>query len=234
MSAFIRYQLINFVRSLKFIPPAVVFLAWIIILYAYNNAPILSSFGVSSIALYLVMTWMTMALFALEEESEKLILFTYLGSKNKYLAGKWMTAMAMMVPLLLFSIFFPIVTESFKGDMSLKLYSFTFYSHLVFSALGILVGTLFSATRLATKKYAWLSAVFVIIVSLASKSLIETVPFLKIMLWVFPPVFKIIGHMGGGDVLFMKESILIHVVFVIGYIIIGGVITIILFRKKES
>ncbi|KAA9023974.1 hypothetical protein [Niallia endozanthoxylica] len=79
MTYFVIYQLIGFIRSLKFIPPTVFFLTWIFILYAYNNAPILSSYGVSSIALYLVMTWITMTIFTLEADSEKHILFSQLG-----------------------------------------------------------------------------------------------------------------------------------------------------------
>ena len=172
MSAFIRYQLISFVRSLKFIPPFVIFFVWVFILYAYKNVPILSSYAASSIAMYLIMTWITMSVFTLEEESEKHILISHLKRKAGYLFGKWLTILVVMIPLLLFAIFFPIITESFRGNMSVRLYAYAFYSHLIFMAFGILVGTLFSATKLATKKYAWLSSVFIIVVSLSSKSII--------------------------------------------------------------
>lgn len=234
MTAFIRYQTISFIRSLRFIPPAVVFLAWVFIQYAYKNVPILSSYGGSSIALYLVMAWMTMTIFTLQEESEKHILFTHLGSKVRYLLGTWLAVLVMMIPLLMFSIFFPIVTDSFKGKMTLQLYAFSFYSHLVFSGFGIIVGTIFSATKLAVKKYAWLSAVFVMVASLAAKPLIETAPILEAIVWIFPPVYGVIDHMNGGELLVMKESVLAHGLFVFCYIVIGGAITLSLFRKRHS
>lgn len=233
MSAFIRYQFISFIRSLTFIPPVVVFLAWVFIQYAYKNVPILSSYGGSSIALYLVVTWMTMALFTMEEESEKHILFTHLGSKVRYLMGTWLAAMAIIVPLLLFSVFFPIVTASFKGKMTLEIYAFSFYSHIIFAVFGIIIGTIFSATKLAVKKYAWLSAVFAIVVSLASKPLIETAPVLKAIVWIFPPVYQVIEHMSGGELLVMKESVWTNILFVVGYILIGGAISMFLFKKRH-
>ena len=233
MSAFIRYQLISFVRSLKFIPPFAIFFVWVFILYAYKNVPILSSYGASSIAMYLIMTWITMSIFTLDEESEKHILISHLKRKVSYLFGKWLTILVIMMPLLLFAIFYPIFTESFKGDMSLKLYVYAFYSHLSFMTFGILVGTLFSATKLATKKYAWLSSVLIIVVSLSSKSIIEISSFFKWIMWIFPPVFKVIGYMEGEDQVLLNTSVIIDSVFVAIYLIIVAVMLVSLFRKKE-
>jgi hypothetical protein len=233
MMAFMLYQLKSYIRSLKIIPPAFIFLAWIFILYAYNNQPILSSYGVSSIALYLVITWITMTIFTLEEESEKHILFTHLGSKVKFIVGKWMAVMILMIPLLLFSTMYPILTKSFKGNFTLEVFSFILYSHVVFSFLGIIIGTLFSATQLTTKKYAWLSAVFIIVVSLASKSLMELSFILKFILWIFPPVYEVLNHMTGGDKILMQETLLRDGVFVVFYILIATLITIYLYKRKE-
>ncbi|KOP81804.1 hypothetical protein ACFFHH_17550 [Cytobacillus solani] len=231
MSAFVRYELLNFIRSLKFIPPVVIYLAWIFILYAYKNVPILSSYGVSSIAIYLVMTWLAMAMFSMEEESEKHILFAHLGSKWRYLRGKWHTLFLMMIPLMLFAVFFPIITGSFNDGMTIEYYLLTFFCHTVFAIFGVLVGTLFSATGLAVKRYAWLSAVFVIVCSLASKSLIETAAFLKWVLWIFPPVFNVIEHMGNEFI--VNTDFWINIIFVIIYITLTTIIVVLLFLKKE-
>ncbi|MBP2242809.1 hypothetical protein J2Z40_003390 [Cytobacillus eiseniae] len=232
MTAFIRYELMSFIRSLKFIPPAVLYLAWIFILYAYKNVPVLSSYGVSSICLYLTMTWIAMVMFSLEVESEKHILFTHLRSKERFLCGKWLTCLIVMVPIMLFAIFFPIITGSFNEGMKGDYYALAFFSHIVFAILGILVGSLFSATFLATRKYAWLSAVFFLVCSLASKALIETLEILKWIVWIFPPVFKIIDHMSNdfiGNMSFWFDNI-----FVFIYIIFSTFILIYLFLKKEK
>ncbi|MFX3636711.1 MAG: hypothetical protein ACE3L7_14015 [Candidatus Pristimantibacillus sp.] len=234
MPAFVRYQLISFVRSLKFIPPVVIFLAWVFILYAYKGVPILSSYAVTSIAMYLMMTWITMSIFTLDSESEKHILISHLRRKVNYLLGKWLAVLIVVIPLLLFAIFFPIIMGSFKGFMSIKLYAFAIYSHLVLSTFGILVGTLFSATKLATKKYAWLSAVFIIVISLASKSIIDIAMFFKWILWVFPPVFKVIGYMEGEDHVLINKSMILDSMFIIAYLIMGVAMLVPLFRKKES
>lgn len=234
MSSFIRYQLISYIRSLKFIPPVVLFFIWVFILYAYKNVPILSSYGASTIAMYLIMTWITMSIFTLDEESEKHILISHLNRKQNYLIGKWLTILLIMIPLLLIAIFFPIISDSFKGNMSFHLYAYAIYSHLTFTAFGMLVGTLFSATKLATKKYAWLSSALIIVVSLASKSIIEISVLFKWILWIFPPVFKVVEYMEGEDQVLINNALIMDIVFVFIYILIGAVMLVSLFMKKES
>ena len=81
----------NYIRSLRMIPPITIFCVWIIVLYIYKGVPILSSYAVTSITVYLIMTWLTMTVFSIEEESEKHILFVHLGNKKLYLWGKWAT-----------------------------------------------------------------------------------------------------------------------------------------------
>lgn len=216
------------------IPPATFYLVWITILYAYKNVPILSSYGASSIAIYLIMAWITMSMFTLEELSEKHILFFQLGSKLKYLIGKWLSILVMMIPLILLAIFFPILADIFRGNMSIELYAVALYSHVVFSLFGIIVGTLFSATQYASKKYAWLSAVLLIVLSISTKSVIEIVPLYKWIAWIFPPVFQVIEHMEGGDEILSRETMVFDVSFVFIYIIAATAGLVWLYRKKES
>lgn len=234
MSAFIRYQLHSYIQSLRLIPPAAILFVWVFILYTYKNVPILSNYGASSIALYIVMTWITMNIFNLNEESEKHILFFQLGGKVKYLVGNWYTLLTIMIPLMIIAIFYPVITTSFKGDMSIELYGVAVYCHVVFSMFGILVGTLFSATNLSEKKHAWLSAVLVIVISLSTKSIIELVPITKWILWIFPPIFKVIEHMESTDELLRTSKMMMDGIWVIIYIGICFSLLVFLFRKRES
>lgn len=233
MPALIRYQTICFIRSMTFIPPVFIYLAWIFILYAYKNTPILSSYGVSSIALYFCMTWIMMAIFSLETESEKHILFTHLAGKKKYLIGKWLTAFICMLPLALFAILYPLAAGSFHGEMTAGLLTMAIYSHSVFAIFGIIVGTLFTATTLAMKKYAWLSAVFVLVVSLAAKPLVEAISVLKWLIWIFPPIFRVIGYMGDEDIIIVDQGFMIDLLLVVLYLTVFLGLSIFLFIKKE-
>ncbi|MFB6465392.1 hypothetical protein ACE38V_01095 [Cytobacillus sp. Hz8] len=233
MAVFIRYQLKSYIRSLKFIPPVTVFLGWVFILYAYKNVPILSSYAVSSIALYLTMAWIAMTIFTLEEESEKHILFLQLGSKRLFFVGKWLACFIVAFPLFLFAEFYSIVMRNFHGSLSGIHYGLSIYSHWMLAIFGIMVGTLFSATRFALKKYAWLGAVLVLVISLAYESLAEFGVWAKVVLWVFPPVLFVISYLSGGDTVSLGGHFWWDQAIVVGYGLIGGVLLVWLFLRKE-
>lgn len=234
MSSFVHYQIKNYLQSLKFVPPTFLFLLWIFILYTYDHAPILSSYGASSIAIYLTTTWISMTVFTLEEEQEKYILFFQLGSKVKYLFGKWLSIIIISLPLHALAIFYPIMTGSFKGSLSLALILISVCSHVIFSFFGILIGTLFSATKWGAKKYSWLSAVLVIVLSISAKSLVELASIAKWFLWIFPPIFTVIRHMEEGDEILFLESLFTDSIIILLYLIISFALLIILFKRKES
>lgn len=234
LRAFIQYQLLNYIRSLKFIPSFTVFGVWIFILYAYKNVPILSSYAVSSIAIYLTMCWVGLTLFSLEEDSEKHILFAAIMKKELFLLGKWLTALILFIPLFLLAEFFPIFTNSFKGDVSLSHYGLSFYSHLLLALLGLFVAGLFSLTNFAVKRYAWLSAVFVLVVSLAERSIIEAFSFSKWILWIFPPALKVIQPLSGDDFIVLGKEFLVNLIMIIFYLIAGYAVLLKLFLKRHQ
>lgn len=233
MSAFIRYQIINSIRSLRLIPPACLLILWIAILYAYKHVPVLSSYAISSIAMLLISSWMTMVLFSLEEESEKHILLSNLGDKRLYLLGKWLAAGSLIVPLLLFAVFYPIVLQNFKIKVSMLHYFLSFYSHITLALIGILVGTVFSATKLARKKHSWLSAVFVLAVAISYEAIVQTYGALKWILSLFPPVTRVIIYLNQGDDAGLDGLFWFDFLFVIGYLLCAVLLTMRLFLRNE-
>ena len=124
---FIRYQFSSYLRSLTFIPPLTSYIAWIFLFYTYSGVPIMSSYAVTCISLYLVMTWVAMNVFALELESEKNLLFVQLPSKRDYLWGKWIVCLVIASVLGFLTIVYPLVINSFKETAQVRTCK---YSHL--------------------------------------------------------------------------------------------------------
>lgn len=76
--------------------------------------------------------------------------------------------------------------NSFKGTIRPIHLGLAIYSHFLLAWFGILVGTFFSVTSFATRKYAWLSAMLVIVVSISYEGLVEKISLLKWGLIIFP------------------------------------------------
>ncbi len=191
---FIRYQFSSYLRSLTFIPPLTSYIAWIIIFYTYSGVPIMSSYAVTCISLYLVMTWVAMNIFALELESEKNLLFVQLPHKRDYLWGKWIVCLIIAAVLAFITIVYPLLLNSFKEAAQFVHISTVIYGHLFFAIFGILVGSFFSNTKVESKRFAWLSAALVIAISIAQEGISKEGPIFEWLLLPFPPVAQILLH----------------------------------------
>lgn len=194
VSGFIRYQFSSYIRSLTFIPPLTIFIGWIILFYSYSGVPIMSSYAVTCISLYLVMTWVAMNVFALEGESEKNLLFVQLPSKKDYLWGKWVVCFLIALILGFIAIVYPLLLKSFKETPQFVHISLAIYGHLFFAAFGIIVGSFFSNSKVESKKFAWLSVMLVIVISIAQEGIIGKAYIFKWLLLPFPPVSQILLH----------------------------------------
>ncbi|WP_060205572.1 hypothetical protein [Sporosarcina koreensis] len=213
---FFRYQFSSYVRSLTFIPPLTLFIGWIILFYTYSGVPIMSSYAVTCISLYLVMTWVAMSVFSLEGESEKNLLFVQLPSKRDYLWGKWVVCLLIASILGIIAIVYPLLINSFRETPQLVHISQAIYGHLFFAVFGIIVGSFFSNIKMESKKFAWLSAMLVIAISIAQEGIIEKAAIFKWILLPFPPVSQILLHFTD-EALFIGKGFWMDAAWVVCY-----------------
>lgn len=230
---FIRYQLSSYVRSLTFIPPLTLFIGWFILFYTYSGVPIMSSYAVTCISIYLVMTWVAMNVFALEGESEKNLLFVQLPSKRDYLWGKWVVCFLIASILGFIAITYPLLINSFKESPQLVHISLAIYGHLFFAVFGIIVGSFFSNIKVESKRFAWLSVMLVIAISIAQEGIIGKAFIFKWILLPFPPVSQILLHFTD-EALFVDKDFWLDAAWVACYSFICLlVITRMFFRKGK-
>ncbi|WP_144510735.1 hypothetical protein [Bacillus sp. FJAT-22090] len=234
MTGFIRYQFMSYIRSFKIIPPLTLFVIWVIIFYAYRGLPIISSYAVTSTVIYLTITWIAMNIFSMEEETEKQMLFIQLGNKSRYLWGKWTICFLTSLLLMLFAISYPLLMSNFKGTIQPIQVLLSVYCHTFLSVFGILVGSFSSITSFTMKKYTWLIAVLVIVLSISYEGIVEKLPLLKWVLFIFPPVVNVIKSMGDDETVHIGTDFWIMLIWTITYTIIGFFIIGKLFLRKES
>ncbi|AGX03515.1 MULTISPECIES: hypothetical protein [Bacillus] len=234
MMAFLQYQLRSVIRSYRFLPPYTVYLVWIFVLYTYEGAPVLSSYAVSSIALYLCTAWLGMLFFSLDQEQEKFILMSHLGSKKKYLAGKAAAVFVSSLPLMIFAIYFPVITGSFRLEMEISFYLLAFYAHIMLAILGLLVSMLFSGGLNADKRYAWLAAVLILTASLAAESAADEWKGASWFLWLLPPVMRALSYLSQGDIAAKLAPLLKDSLIIVAYCLAAAAAGVRLFLKKEA
>ncbi|MCG3089838.1 hypothetical protein [Sporosarcina cyprini] len=230
---FIQYQMKSYLRSLTFIPPVTLFGAWVIIFYTYSGVPIMSSYVITSVSMYLVMTWVAMNVFSLEEETEKNLLIVQLKGKRAFLIGKWVVCFLVAAVLGSFALVYPLVFSIFKEPIQPVQLMAAIYGHLVCASFGILVGSFFSTLNIESKRFAWLSAMFVIVISLAAEGIVEKASFFKWLLLPFPAIYQVILHFTDDTPYVVGDSFWLDTLWVMVYVAAGLFLTMKLFLKRE-
>ncbi|WP_052343681.1 hypothetical protein [Bacillus massiliigorillae] len=234
MKSFVIYQLKNYIRSLIFIPPVVLYICWVGILYAYSTLDVLNSYANSAVVLYVILTWISMNIFRLEEETEKHILLVHLRQKEYFLYGKWITCIVMMIPLVLTAHFYPILTNSFQAELISSDHILSIYSHVGLGVLGVITGSFFGGTNITRTRYVWLLSALTVTASFAHSQIVELLPNgFSWLLWVLPPLrffYEPLQTSGGG----LPSGFLAAFSMAMFYILIASVIVLKMFMRKEK
>lgn len=234
MKSFVMYQLKNYIRSLMFIPPVALYISWIGILYAYSNMDILGSCANSAVGLYLIMTWISMNVSRLEEAAEKHILIVHLRQKEHFLYGKWLTCLVMMIPLIIFAHFYPIISNSFTVSLTTPDHILSLYCHVGLGILGILTGSFFAVTKITETRYVWLLCALTVTTSLAYSQISELLPKgIAIVLWVLPPLRFLYEPLKESGANGLPVGFLASCSLAIFYMLLAGIVILKMFMKNE-
>lgn len=189
---FLKYENLKFLKSYIFIPPIFIYLLCLISIYIYKDVPVLSSYGSTSIVLFLIMTWLTIINFKHDTINERYILYIQLRSKNNYLKLKVLYLFLVSCLLILLSLSYPLLIHVFNKDVTLNLISIGLITHILMGLFGILLGSFVTNTKIASKNFNWLLTILIIIVTLTKDLLIEQFSFLQWILWTLPPISSIL------------------------------------------
>lgn len=120
---FLKYENIKFIKSFQFIAPIFLYLIWVVGIYIYTDIPILSSYGSTSVGLYIISTWLTITNFKTDSINERYVFYIQLSSKLKYLIFKMTYIFLIVFTLNIISLFYPILLGNFDKSMTLNLFS---------------------------------------------------------------------------------------------------------------
>nr|BAJ14647.1 conserved hypothetical protein [Mammaliicoccus fleurettii] len=233
MVNFLVYQLKNFGKSYKYVPCYVVYIAWIVILYAYKNASILSSYDSSFIVLTFISTWLTVTILKVDTISEKELHYIQLGSVTKYLMGKLVFSLLFLLPMILLAMIYPLLIDVYNKNIELIHIIFGLYSHLTGGLLGISIAFLITSTSLSNKKFSWLIGVLILLIALLKDVIGETSLVLRPLMWLLPPFYEINNLLIHGDNPKINHLTLFNVIYTYIYIIIFTIIIFISIKKSD-
>ncbi|PTK87722.1 ABC transporter permease [Staphylococcus gallinarum] len=234
LTTFIKYEHSKFIKSYLYIAPVFLFLLSVVGIYIYRNIPILSSFASTAIILFIILTWITIINFNHDGTNERHILYCQLQSRIRYLNNKILYLFIFSCPLIVLSLVYPIIIGAFDKALTLNLLIIGLIVHCLMSVFGILLGTFVTNTIIKSKKYTWLLTTLIVVIILTKTMLIESLPLLKWILWVFPPINRFINLLTSDNLQFTNFQFLSAILLAIVYCICAYIIIKLLFHKTSD
>lgn len=188
MKALVKYSLHNYFRSHKYFPPISTFIILIFVFYSYKPNPIIDSYAVTAIILYIISAWLCISVLSLDSSVERQLMILHVGGENRYYLSKLISVLLISLLLTLYAFLYPVIFDMFNGSVGFTIGLVSIINHVFLSVLGICIASLFSKiiTENAINSYGGLA--LVIILSLASIGLYHTLPsYFKNIVWIIPP-----------------------------------------------
>lgn len=187
--ALIKYTLHDYIRSHKYFPPISTFFIIILVFYNYSPNPVIDSYSVTALFLFIISTWLCISVMALDSDVQRQIAILHIKANHRYYIGKLIAVWCVMMILTIFSILFPILFNKFNEPVTLLTGFVSFSNHILLATLGIVVASLFSQVITKNVVNAYGGLAITVVISIAGIGIKDVLPeFLKPITWIIPPV----------------------------------------------
>ncbi|MGX4668959.1 ABC transporter permease [Cerasibacillus sp. JNUCC 74] len=231
MKALITYQLRDYLKSYNYVAPFSVFIIMLIVNYAFYPNPVLASYGVTAIYLYILTAWVTVTFFHTEDSIQEGITIIHTGSENKFFVSKYLSLLFITIVFAVISVVYPVVFGMFSEQVTIESLTIGFLTHLLLGVLAISIGALFTRNIVETKSNQWLGIILVLVVSISSLGIQQLLPpSWEYLLLLIPPISEVIVQMN--DSLNVND-ILIMYGWSIGYSSCLIILFFIIYQRKK-
>lgn len=105
MKEVIKYSLHDYIRSHKYFPPVSTFIVLIAVFYTYKPNPIVDSYAITALFLFVISAWLCMSVLSLDSPVQRQLLILNLRSGYRYYLAK-LAAVGLITLLLAVFAFF--------------------------------------------------------------------------------------------------------------------------------
>lgn len=188
MKNLIKYTLHDYIRSHKYFPPISTFMILIFVFYTYTPNPIIDSYAVTAVILYIISAWVCLSILQLDPPVQRQLMAIQVRSWNRYYVSVLISAVIISSILSAYALLYPIVFNMFSEPVTLTIGLVSFANYLILAILGVSLASLFSKVILKSAINSFGGLTLTIVLSLAAIGIERVLPsFLKNVLWVIPP-----------------------------------------------
>lgn len=190
MLALSRFLLKSYTRKHAYFAPLAVTLLAMFLLYSYKPNPVMDSYAVTSVFLFVGSAWIALTFLNHGSPQQEQLHIIHVGSMKRYLLSQMA---ALLVPVALCTAIFmlyPIVAHMFDRPVRIGELFLAAGGHLIMGMLGTALSLYFQSARMPNGTRATSMLLILVIASIGAKSIVaglfpEQLQWLR---WIFPPV----------------------------------------------
>ncbi|MEI3606384.1 hypothetical protein SPD48_11815 [Pseudogracilibacillus sp. SE30717A] len=188
MRELIKYSLFDYLRSHKYFPPVLIFFILIIVFYTYTPNPVIDSYAVTALFLYIVSSWLCLSFLSVDPPVQSQVMILHIGSLNRYYMAKLFCLILISFILAICAFVYPIIFSMFNETVTFTIGFVSLLNHVSLALLGIAVASLFSRVIMKSAINSIGGVALIITISLASLAIYDSLPSpFKNIVWMIPP-----------------------------------------------
>jgi hypothetical protein len=187
--ALLHYCHTGYMRSFRCIAPTLLYFGSLAWLYMVAPNPVMSSYGFTSVLLYVVAAWLAYGYIDAEPDAQQIVTALHAQSFLKFAAAKLAYLVLFTSPFAFIAVFCPPLAGVFERAATAEELGLALAGHLLLSWLGIGTGIFFSERLFPVNSYRLLVLLMVIASSVGAEGIRNALPaFAAPALWLLPPV----------------------------------------------
>lgn len=196
----VNYLLKSYIRSHRYFPAIVFFLLCIMILYSYKPNPVVETYALSAVFLYIISAWICYSFLNSTNRIHGQIISLHAGSIRTYLIGKIVMVCMLCFCLCILAVLYPLATNMFDEPLTLKMWLLALAIHFEISLLGIIIPLFFNRSFIKSGSFSISCILIILVITLAKNGIIETYgSWLIYLFWLMPPAFQMINMFSAFD-----------------------------------
>ena len=202
------------IRSAVLVIPTVAVVAFLGVMYSILPQQIASSFLMSGFLLFVISVYISMSIQMKEQDVHEGLLLLHSDPGAGYWLAREMVTYSIMFFYGLILVLYPVTRSSFNASWFTRPLEAedTLYGSilvLVNGICGVALGDVFHRRLIPRRRNAVIGVVLVALLAVCKVSIIEKLPFMKILNFLLPPVMDGFKMVGNGDSFDPKGTLLI-------------------------
>ena len=230
------YNLSYYAKTLKFITPCLVFIAWHLSIHSQIPIPIWNQYHLAALTIFVFSNWIGTGFINSEDRTQQFITRLHTKNETVYHISKIVTILFLMMPFYAVMIFYPIIFGFFVRDLLFTEIIAVVIIHFLFSLMGASMCVFFNADFHNQKNILPLQALVMLLVIVPFETIFEDNVLIRYAVNLLPPLNFFGGRLHALDsgVFVIDGNFGMFVLWSLGYSIALIAIYIVMIKKKNK